>query len=366
MMKRTIERILCMVACVAVFAAPGFADEPSKTQLDQRLQAVESRLNESILPQGWAKMVTLTGALEVESFFTDKNDDWEDEDGSDVELATADLGIDVQLAPWVSGHMLLSWDCEDDNSVGIDEAEIRLGGTEEIPAYLAVGRLYVPFGSFETNMISDPLTLEIGEVREGAIQAGVETAGFYAAVYGFNAEVDAVDEEDEIASFGASAGYAFENETVSVDLGGGYISNLLSAGMGELAEGDLTDEVGGFSGYLIANIGPFGLIGEYVTAVEEIENTEGWVIDEPGAWNAELGFTFEAAQKEITLAAAYQGTEECVGFLPETRLMGGVGLALTDSVGLSAQYAYDEDYDVADGGTGEDKNTVTFQIALEF
>lgn len=52
---------------------------------------------------------------------------------------------------------MLSRDCEDDNSVGIDEADITLGGTDDIPVYLKAGRLYVPFGNFETNMISETL-----------------------------------------------------------------------------------------------------------------------------------------------------------------------------------------------------------------
>jgi len=34
---------------------------------------------------------------------------------------------------------------------------------------LTAGQLYVPFGAFETGLISDPLTLEIGETRESTV-----------------------------------------------------------------------------------------------------------------------------------------------------------------------------------------------------
>ena len=80
----------------------------------------------------------------------------------------------------------------------------------------------------------------------------------------------------------------------------------------------------------------------------------------------EAGFTFEAMGREICLAAGYQGTDNCVGILPESRYLGSVGIALCDYLGIALEYAHDEDYDVNDGGTGNDADIVTLQIALEF
>lgn len=365
-MKRKLTRIFCVLAWTVGIASPTLADETSSGPLEERVSQLERRLEKENPLASMGKYVTFSGAIELEGFFTDKNDEWSDEDGSDVDLATADLGVDVTVVPWAVGHMLFSWDSEDDNSVGIDEAYITFGATDAIPAYLTIGRIYLPFGVFETNMVSDPLTLEIGEVREGAVQVGVAFAGFHASVYGFNGDVDAVDEDDEIAAYGGNVGYAFENDTASVDLGAGYISNLLGSGMGELIDGDLEDEVGGFAAHIVAGFGPVGLIGEYVIADDEFEYTDGRSASEPSAWNAELSYTFAVAEKEVTLAAAYQGTDECAGFLPETRIMGGLGVGLTEHLGVTLEYAFDQDYDEADGGTDEEKNTVTFQVAMEF
>jgi hypothetical protein len=49
--------------------------------------------------------------------------------------------------------------------------------------------MYVPFGNFESQIISDPLTLEIGEAGEDALQVGVEVEGFYDSIYTFNGDV---------------------------------------------------------------------------------------------------------------------------------------------------------------------------------
>ena len=71
-------------------------------------------------------------------------------------------------------------------SIVVDGAVITLGNTEKNPVYLAAGKMAVPFGNYETQMISDPLTLEIGETAEDALQLGVEAGGFYGSVYAFN------------------------------------------------------------------------------------------------------------------------------------------------------------------------------------
>lgn len=349
---------LCIAASVS-------ASEAELLERVEKLEKAAEASAESVIGE-WAEKITLSGAVEVEAGLADKNDDWEDEDSNDVDLAAADLGVDIQVADWATGHAVFSWDCEDDNNVGVDEADITLGGTEEIPGYLKAGRLYVPFGNYETSMISDPLTLEIGEIRDGAIQAGVDISGFYGAVYAFNGEVDADGEDDEVRCFGLNAGYAMENDRMSLDAGLGYVNNILESGMGDLLEGDLKDYAGGFACHAIAGFGPLGVIVEYVAALDEIESTDGWAHDEPSAWNLEVGFTFEASEKEITLAAAYQGTKECGGFLPESRILGSAGVGLADGLGLAAEYAHSRDYDEDDGGSGENANAVTLQLALEF
>jgi len=165
--------------------------------------------------------VKLSGLVEVEAF---KSDGYDGEDESDITLATVELGIDISLHKFVSGHLLFLWEEDDTEPVDIDEGYIYLGNTEFFPVYFQVGKLYVPFGNFESNMISDPLTLELGETRETAGVLGLEYNGFYAAAYAFNGDVDEEGDDNEIKCFGFNGGYAYESEDLSFDLGAGWIN----------------------------------------------------------------------------------------------------------------------------------------------
>ena len=89
-------------------------------------------------------------------------------------------------------------------------------------------------------------------------------------------------------------------------------------------------------------------------------------VDTREAWNVEFGYTFEMIGKETTFVIAYQGTDECGGFLPKKRYMASIGMALGEYVGVSLEYAHDEDYDENDGGTDDDADIITMQLAVEF
>lgn len=312
--------------------------------------------------------VTLSGLIEVETSFAE---DYEGDDESDIVLATVELGIDIDLHKYVSGHILLLWEEDETEPLDVDEGFITLGNTEFFPIYLQAGKFYVPFGNFETNMISDPLTLELGETRESAALLGLEFEGFYAGVYAFNGDIDESG-DDEIESFGMNAGYAFENENFSLDIGGGWINNIGDSDVltDDALPGEIDDYVDGVNAYAILSFQGVTLIGEYLAANDEFEEDElGFDGDgaEPESWNIELGYTFDVAGHETTLAAAYQGTDEALALeLPEDRYMGVISVGLVDGLSLALEYAHDEDYDKSDGGTGDEADMVTVQLALEF
>ncbi|MFH2064302.1 MAG: LbtU family siderophore porin [Pseudomonadota bacterium] len=328
--------------------------------------------------------VTLSGTVEVEAGFAS---DYADTDTGEISLATVEFGVDAEINDWTKGHVLFSWD----DGVDVDEGFITLGGTETFPVYLTAGLLYVPFGVYETNMISDPLTLEIGETREHAVQAGAEMKGFYGSLYLFNGDVqdDTGSEDDTVETFGATAGYAIEKENFSLDVGAGYISNIMdSDGLGDGFEEDeaafvetnpggayaLKDYVAGFGAHVIIRVGPVRMIGEYINALDDPEyladdgagTTTVIKTETPSAFHIECAYTFEIKEKEITLAGTYQATDNLGGMHPETRYGAVAGIGLSENLELAAEFLHDEDYDAVEGGTGESADSVTMQLALTF
>ena len=328
--------------------------------------------------------VVISGLVEVEAGISK---DFDDVDTSSAELATVELGVDASVTDWCSGHILFSWE----EGVDVDEGFITLGGTDAVPVYLNAGLIYVPFGVYETHMISDPLTLEIGETRENALQVGGEYKGLYGSLFLFNGDIqeESNDSDDAMETYSANAGYAFEKDNFSMDLGVDFISNILdSNGLGDgfleaqeefvslnpNGSYELKKYVAGLGAHIVMNLGPACLVGEYIGSLDDIEyNTDDGAgttaaikTDGPTAFHVEGAYTIEAMEKEITLAATYQATDNLAGVLPETRIGASAGIALTDGLDLTVEYLHDEDYDVADGGTGESGEAVTFQLALEF
>lgn len=314
----------------------------------------------------WLTGVKLYGLLQVEAQY---RQDYGDIDTSDIVVDEMDLGIEAQVNKWAKADIIFIYE-EDSTPLGIDEAFLTLGNTEESPLYLAVGQMYVPFGSFESYMVSDPLTVDLAETSEKAVKIGFETSGLYGSVYLFNGATQN-DENNTIDHYGANIGFAQEGEGFSYDAGINYISDMGDTDtLGEVLEGvDDYDYVEGIGGYLNLNFGAASLYAEYMTALDEFsaENIafKGYGA-QPAAWNVEAAYTMNLGY-ETTLAFAYQGTEESVALgLPKTRLMGLISVALNDNTWVSFEYALDEDYDEDDQGTGKDGQSAILQLGVEF
>ena len=355
---------------------PVFAEELSNYELTQRLKNLEKQAGISGISNRWTDRIALSGLLEAEAGYEsmDYNDPaLEDEDGSDAVLATMEFGVDAVINEYVSGHALFLWEEDDTEPIDLDEGFITLTGGQGSPGYLTAGKMYVPFGNFASNMVSDPLTLELGETRESAIQAGIEMNGFYGSAYLFNGDMDEAGEDSHLNNFGGSAGFTMENNNFSLDAGVSYINNILdSDGLGdfvseEMEEGGngLDEHAAGLGAHAIATFDPVMFIAEYITVLDEPEFVSdtagvGFTGEEIAAWNAELGYFFEIAGKPANAGLACQGTDRAGDFLPETRMMGTIGCEIFDATYLALEYFHDayENDDEAD--------VITAQLAIEF
>ena len=100
--------------------------------------------------------------------------------------------------------------------VVVDEGLIIIDGEDVIPFYLNAGKIYVPFGNFESHFISDPLTLELGETRESAVKVGFANDMFDLCMAVFNGDINETDEDDDhIESWVASGTFTLPEGAVS-------------------------------------------------------------------------------------------------------------------------------------------------------
>lgn len=304
--------------------------------------------------------VTLSGLMQAE---VSNSSDFNNNDKSDVRLDTFQLALDTKANEWISGHIVFLYEEDNTEPMVLDEGSITLGGTEETPSFLTVGKMYVPFGVFESNMISDSLTLQLAETNQSAIQVGYTSSDLYGSIYAFNCDTQEAG-DDQIECFGANIGMNHTDEDLSVTLEAGYISNIADTDALDVADG-VNDYAGGYALSANISLADFGLIGEYISALDAIEYTGGATI-EPSAYTLEATYSFTMIDMDSIFALGYQATDEMAGTLPETRIMGVLGTDLTDNVSVSLEYFWDEDYSLTDGGTDETAQQVTAQVALSF
>ncbi|MGB9499007.1 MAG: LbtU family siderophore porin [Dissulfuribacterales bacterium] len=279
-----------------------------KIGLPERIRRIEEKMEQKGMLGKWADKITLSGLIEAEANYENMDYDrpaTDDEDSSDITLATVELGVDVDIIKHVKGHVLYLWEEDDTEPVDVDEGFITLDGEDVVPLYLNVGKLYVPFGNFETHFISDPLTRQLGETRESALSVGYVNEWTDVSVSAFNGDIDETGEDNHIESYVASASFSVSEELISnfgISGGVSYISNIADTdGLGDTitedAEGNkyIEDYVDGFNAFLsISFMDKLFLECEYLGALDEFEANELSFDDgnefQPETWNFELAY----------------------------------------------------------------------------
>jgi len=335
--------------------------------LQQRIQVLEQKQAVNTQKPLLNKGLVLSGLIEVE---LSANDDYEGKYSSDVALATVELGIDAALSDSVSAHVLLLHEEGADDSVDVDEAILSITHKR---FSLNTGRMYLPFGQFETNMVSDTLALELGETRESAVELAYGAGFFNGSVYLFNGD-SSNDNGDKIEQFGIHLIVAEERDDFSYEAGIDYISSLADSDL--LQDGavnqvdDLEDYVAGYAFHANFSQGAGSLFFEYLSAVDSFDGNELAFKShgaQPAAMNIEAGYQMDLWGKETQLALAYQLTEEAVALeLPESRFLVAISFDVIEHVALGVELSFDKDYDESNGGTGDNQTGLVVQLAAAF
>ena len=318
----------------------------------------------------WYEQIELNGLIEVEGSYTDAPTG----SNSDLRLATVELGLDAQVTSWINGHVLFLFEEDETDPPEIDEAIITFANPATSPFSLAAGRLYLPFGNYQSRMVSDPLTLEIGESRETALQLGCTLDRFQALAYVFNGDTGEHG-DDGIDGYGLALNYSIPagGGQAGIDAGVSWISNIADSDTLQdsvSAPDRLVHQVPGLALHATATLGDLTLIGEYLTATRTFAPADLAFAGSgarPAAANLEAGYQFEAAGREAGVALAWQHTWEAAALiLPQTRWLAALSLGVAHHTVVSLEYAHDQDYKRPRGGSGDDSNTLTAQLAVTF
>ena len=345
--------------------------------LSDRVSRIEEKLEGGLLGK-WSDRVTLSGAIEVEAGYEDldfKDPEEQDTDSSDISLATVELGVDVDIAKHVKGHVLFLY--EDGEDIVVDEGIIIIDGEDVVPLYLNAGKMYVPFGNFESHFISNPFTVELGETRESAVKVGFANDMLDICVAAFNGDINEIGESDDhIDNFVASAVLTLPEDVlpnIGLTMGVSWISNIADTNglqdaieefeepeEGETAE--IKDYISGFSAFLsVSFMDKLFFEGEYVGATDNFEaddlDLEPGQKFEPAAWNFELAYM---VIDDLEVAVRYEGTDDTLNLLPEKQYGVAATYSLFENTSLSLEYLYGE------FENDDERTLLTAQLAIEF
>jgi hypothetical protein len=298
--------------------------------------------------------------VEVEA---DGREDFDGSNSGDLVLAKAKLGFQTQVNTWLGGRLLLLHE-HGGPDLEIDEAVITLTPRGLDGGYLDVGRQYLPFGRYETHLVSDSLVQELAETRETALVMGRDNDALHAAVW-----LSSGDTGEAMSNGGFNIGLARELQSLWFDAGLGYITSLGDSDRLQERVGE-ADRVPGYSVYAGFGVGPFTITADYVSATGRFDAAYLEHMGRgarPSGHGVEAGYTFELAGYETTVAAAVQGTREAQApGLPRTRRLVGMSMDLGDHLAVGLEYSRGRDYKVGEGGTGRTANAFVVQLAAEF
>lgn len=406
--------VASMAAILAAGLATGsaFALTPQSSDTNAELSAMSAQVSkmDAVLDQNqsgvvynnpsagedWFKRITVTGQVNVDTFLSDRNtqlgSEFANGSSSDISVSNATLFIDAVVNRWVKGHLALNYNDGGVRTVSnqqyypggtLDEAYITVSDFTQSPAYLRLGRQYVPFGTYERYPITTSLTQLLEQTRATAANVGFVTAnGFNGALYGFRGAQHNDINRRRLNDFGAQLGYGNTFNDVNLNANVGYLYNMadvnyIAAGFGGGANGVYATRVGGVAAHVGASVGPFDASVDGVTALQRFSPADlptsftSGTGARPWAVGVDVGYSFPVMNRNSRVNFSYQhsGDAALVGTsgMPRDRYLVGYNVNILKNTTLGAQVYHDQNYSSTEGtfgGTTFKSNSTTGVIRL--
>lgn len=322
----------------------------------------------------WHERILIGGLIEVEAGF---NSPYEGDAQTDLYAAAIELGVSAAVHSWVTADLLLVYEqdgfSDEDSDVFVDVGSVSIADPDGSWGVVA-GRQYVPFGTYLTDMVSDPMTLELGETNEVAALFTYEAGGLGGSVYAFKGD-NPMGDDSEIDNFGFQAGYSGRGTSCTYAATISFINDIgesdtIQEHLADADDDGTHDSPSGVALDAVIEMGSVVLIGDFVAATDEFDTSRLAFAGggaKPKAWNIEAGYLFSMWGRKSVAAVAYQGTDEAVGLeLPAERIRVGLSSEILDNTALSFEWSFDKDYDTDEGGTGQNGNVAILQLAVGF
>ncbi len=338
-------------------------------------------------------LLELSGYVEALGQHIDRSNS---HDSTDLNLSSAELDMQARISTWVTGFMSFVYDAGqsdggrrlDNSNVFLDNGFITVGNFNKSHYYGTVGQLYVPFGSFATNDISNPFNKTLFRTKGRPLILGYNSTastGLDASIYGYKGDArtgskDANLPDSEMPKssvlnqFGADTVYHFLVGGANIGLGASVINNVSDSGGMQFTGYNNTQ----FEGFGVSrqdevlrhnvpgadlrfdiSYDPIELIGEYTTATQDF-NQQDLIYNghgaQPSASHFEADYRFKVYDRATTLALAYDQSSEALALnVPERGYTLSASTSIFKSTLLSLELHHYINYssnDFASGNNG--------------
>ncbi len=312
--------------------------------------------------------VTVEGLIEVSASYSKQGSDKD----TDINVDTVELDLGFEASDRLSASIAFLYEeGEEDDHVIVDSADIVYSLDDDFSGLsLHFGKIYMPFGVFETGLISDPLTLELGEISDGAVGLEWESDLLDLAAYAFAGDINDETDDSEELQYVASAtlkpfeGLSFKAAVLS-DICEAALDDDVSDRLKKMEEEGSDPTYDGAIGVDLAavlEVGDFKIAAEYLGAAEQIK-FGGVESGKPRTWSVDLVYSLT---DRLSLAARYEGSKEFAeDEMPEKQFGVGGEYAFTDNFALALEYLYGE-FEKIDGEQPDDRHMGTAKVAFSF
>jgi hypothetical protein len=304
---------------------------------------------------------------------------YEKEGGISTNELTFDEVVLLLGGDWWEAELGIKYETEGSAGLIVEEAALRLGGTEAFPWFIQGGRTVLPFGEYDSMFIEDPLVAAVGETDEDSVIVGYAIEAVEVALGGFRAELPGSEDIELAASAKVTlweklrAGVSWSSALgESVEMRDLHKEFLLEATEESVEEGDEADDedtaepVGASPASQVQGLGFFVALDlEYFYAqfetVSAVESFPVGHLDDrrlrPLAWNVEL---VARPVDRWELGVRYEAAHELPGN-PRRQYGAAVSFELCEYATLTADYLHG----VQERGE-PDRQLIAAKLALEY
>lgn len=310
----------------------------------------------------------------------------------------AEFDLSAQVNDWVTGYIHYFSSTEPGDNVEMEQAFIVFGNLDRSPAYASVGKEFVSSGGYSTNMVSRPLTREVGRFRANEATFGTIWEGFRGNIFGYdneraltNGSTKNLDQWGAQIEFFSSESDFFQ-KSVSKDVtftsGIAYVNDI--SGAEAYTASDVLPVDDAINAYIPSGniygrlgLGEWSLLAEYQHNFKAFEADQLSMNDSGAkiaATNVELTYRFDLGRPSW-LTANYGQTSQALALQLPQRVYGVTyGINILKNTVLSFEYLLQQDYSDKDSaytpsngnpnnrqlGTGDHNSQFTAQVDVFF